>query len=46
MRLNPQFSREKSMLVAATNATALGPLPGSEARRLMSLAAGGDIATT
>ena len=46
MRLNPQFSREESMLVAATNATALGPLPGSDARPLMSLAAGGDIATT
>ena len=41
MRLNPQFSREESMLIAATNATALGPLPGSEARPLNEPRGGG-----
>src|SRR5215212_9850068 len=43
IKLMPQLSREVSMLMAATKATALRPLRGNRARASMSLAAGGEL---
>ena len=40
------MSSEVAMLTAATNATAPRPLPGTAARRRISRAAGGELATT
>jgi hypothetical protein len=42
----PQWSNEVSMETAATKATAARPVRGNAARPSMSLAAGGELATT
>jgi hypothetical protein len=42
----PQLSNEVSMLMAATKATAPRPLRGNRANASISLAAGGELATT
>ena len=46
MRLKPQLSNEVSMLTAATKATAPRPPRGNAASASISLAAGGELATT
>jgi hypothetical protein len=46
IRLRIQLSSDVNMLTAATNATAPAPRRGNAASPSMSLAAGGELATT
>ena len=46
MRLRPQFRKDTDMDSIATKLTAVRAVDGTSASRLMSLATGGDVATT
>jgi hypothetical protein len=46
MRLSPQFRKDTDMDISATKLTAVRAVDGMSASRLMSLATGGEVATT